>query len=126
MTFFSKLQSILEPGEEVYTCLKAEFIEEAVGSLIDDPAKQQVISEKLNKLFQNKKDVIILITNDYIIFLSEGFLIWPVLPFYQWIVCYNLQFSLIWDYRCNRYHFRGPLKGLIYIIYGTNLHHWRD
>ncbi|KAK3101394.1 hypothetical protein FSP39_003210, partial [Pinctada imbricata] len=46
-----------EPGQKVYECLKAEFTEEALGSLINDEKKKDEINKKLHIIFENGKEI---------------------------------------------------------------------
>ena len=41
----------MEPGELVHHCLRTEFTEEALGSLMDDPRQKEEIKQKLDILF---------------------------------------------------------------------------
>lgn len=46
-----------EPGQQIHECLKAEFSEEALGSLINDDSHKNELNEKLETMFKIGKEV---------------------------------------------------------------------
>ncbi|XP_069120927.1 transient receptor potential cation channel subfamily M member-like 2 isoform X1 [Argopecten irradians] len=46
-----------EPGQQIYECLKAEFSEEALGSLVQNEDKKKELNEKLDMMFKIGKEV---------------------------------------------------------------------
>ena len=47
----------MTPGQQCHMCLKAEFSEEALGSLMQDEEERKNIKEKLNAIFAVGQEV---------------------------------------------------------------------
>ena len=47
----------MEPGQKVHECLKAEFSEEALGSLVQDDKHKEMLRKQLDEIFASGTEV---------------------------------------------------------------------